>query len=136
MSYNVNKLTTVADCDQALAIAAERKSDLQFEQTISGKGLTDQEKAIEQTTASLISVNAEITGVEAAIAVLPDGKVKQNNVSKLRRLNDRKDNLEERLQKGGAALLLDTELENSLLQLQVAEIDAYIAAVTARKGAL
>jgi len=54
----------------------------------------------------------------------------------LGRLNDRKDNLEERIQKGGAALLLDTEIDAALLAVQIAEIDAYIAAINAHKATL
>jgi DNA repair protein RadC len=56
--------------------------------------------------------------------------------SKLRRLNDRKENLEERLQKTGAAALLDTELNAALLATQVVEINTYVTAITTRKGEL
>jgi hypothetical protein len=136
MSYSVSKLTTVAECDKATALATERKTDLQFEQTVSGKDLTDQEKVVQQTTINLITVKAEITGTEAAIAGMPAGEQKENYLDKLRRLNDRKDNFEERLRKGGAAALLDTELDAALLVAQITEIDAYLAAITAHKATL
>jgi hypothetical protein len=136
MSYSTSKLTTIADCDQAIATATDRKSDLQFEQTVTARDLSDQEKTTALTNASLISVNAQITGTQAAIAAMPDGELKDDLVSKLRRLNDRKDNLDERLLKGGNASLLDTELDAQLLQVQIAEIDVYLAAVATRKAAL
>ncbi len=136
MSYGVSKLTTTADCDQAIASATTRKNNLLFEQTVGTKNMTDQATLVAQVTASLISVKAEITGAEAAIAGLPDGKDKENYVSKLRRLNDRKDNLEDRLKKGGSASLLETELDNTLLGLQITEIDNYVAAVIAQKATL
>jgi hypothetical protein len=136
MSYSVSKLTTVAECDKATALATERKTNLQFEQTVSGKDVSDQEKVVQQTNISLITIKAEIAGTEAAIAGMPEGEQKVNYQDKLRRLNDRKDNLEERLRKGGAAALLDTELDAALLAAQITEIDAYIAAIAAHKATL
>lgn len=136
MSYTTSKLQTEAECDKAIELANGRKEELIFDQTVSGRDLTDQEKSTAQTTASLVSTNAQITGTPAAIAVMPDGDAKLDLQSKLRRLNDRKENLEERLQKTGAAALLDTELNAALLAAQVVEIDNYIGAVTTRKGEL
>lgn len=136
MSYSTAKLKTAAECDQAIALANARKQDLLFEQTIQGKEFTDQQKTTAQNNANLISVKAQITGTEAAIAELPEGDDKKEMQSKLRRLNDRKDNLIERIEKGGNPALLDTELDAALLAKQIAEIDVYIAEVTAHKATL
>jgi len=136
MNYNVSKLTTAAECDKAIALATERKADLQFEQTVSGKQFSDQDKAIQQSQIDLITVKAQITGMETVIAALPAGTDKVDYEGRLRRLNDRKDNLEERLHKGGPASLLDTELDAALYSVQIAEIDAYIAAINAHKATL
>lgn len=78
MSYNVSKLATKAECDQAIEIANERKADLVFEKTVSSKELTDQDKAILSTQVSLITVKAQITGTETAIASMPEGAQKWN----------------------------------------------------------
>jgi hypothetical protein len=136
MAYNVSKLTTVADCDKATAMATERKTNLQFDQLVTGKGLTDQEKTTALANASMIAVKAQIAGAEAAIAVMPDGDDKDDLVNKLRRFNDKKDNLTERLQKGGTAALLDTELDAGLLAAQLTEIDLYLAAIATHKATL
>jgi hypothetical protein len=136
MSYNVNKLATAADCDNAIASATARKSKMQLEKSIGELAMANQATALAHSNASLITVKAEILGAEAAIAELPEGKDKETHVSKLRRLNDRKDNLEDRLKKGGSVDLLETELDNTLLGLQIAELDNYLAAITARKTAL
>jgi hypothetical protein len=136
MSYAVSKLTTIVACEQAIASATERKSNLLFEQTVSEKAKTDQASIVNQTNASLISVLAEITGAEAAIAALPVGKDKEAYTSKLRRLNDRKENLEDRLKKSGAASLLESELETALINIQLTELDSFVTAVTARKATL
>jgi hypothetical protein len=67
---------------------------------------------------------------------MPEGAAKVEQVSKLRRLNDRKDNLEDRLRKSGNAALLDTQLEAGLLDAQITLIDTYVADVTAHKATL
>lgn len=136
MSYSTAKLKTVAECTQAINIANDRKSNLQFEQTSLSRSLTDKEKNTDLANSNLISITAQITGTEAAIAALPDGDAKEALVNKLRRLNDRKENLQERLKRGGAIALLDTELETNLISLQLTEIDNYIAEVETRKAAL
>jgi hypothetical protein len=98
--------------------------------------MANQTTALTHSNASLLTVKAEILGAEAAIAGLPEGKDKENYLSKLRRLNDRKDNLEDRLKKGGATSLLETELDNTLFSLQIVELDNYLAAITAHKATL
>lgn len=109
---------------------------MQYDQIFTNKGLTDQEKTTASINANLLSVNAQITGTEAAIAAIPDGEEKDNLLNKLRRYNDKRDNLLERLQKGGAAALLDAELDAALLTTQITEIDTYLGEVAAQKATL
>lgn len=134
--YSTNKLLTAAECDQAIALATNRKAEFTFDQTVQDHSLVGQAKNAAIETANLISVNAQITGTEASIAVTTDGTFKTSLINKLRRLNDRKDNLNERMQKGGNISLLDAELDTVLIDRQMTEIDAYIAAVTAQKAKL
>ena len=137
MSYATEKLLTAAECDQALDLAAQRKDDLQFEQTVQGRTLNSQSESIALANAKLVAVKAEITGQEAALATLPEGHPNRKATeSKIRRLNDQKDNLEERLESGGNAALLDDELDAGLIRAQIAEIDAYTVELTDRKTAL
>ena len=56
--------------------------------------------------------------------------------NKLRRLDDRKANLEERLSKTGSTGLLLTELQRAMTEKQVAEITDFISAIETRKAAL
>ena len=136
MSYNVNKLNTVPECDAAIALATERKQALLFSQTIQGNDLSNQEKVAANAAAMLKVAVAQITGVQSALTDIPEGKEKTRLIDKLRRLDDQKGNLEARLRDNGSAALLDTELDSGLLRAQVAEIDAYIAEMQARKAAL
>jgi len=56
--------------------------------------------------------------------------------NKLRRLNDRKDNLEERLANTGNSGLLMMEMRKALAEAQVAALNTFIAGVEARKASL
>lgn len=137
MSYTTNRLLTTAECDQALALANERKGDLQFEQTVRNRTLNNQSESVALANARLLAVRAESTGQQAALEALPEEHPSRRAIeSKIRRLNDQKDNLEERLENGGNAALLDDELDAGLLRAQIAEIDAYIAAVNTRRTAI
>lgn len=136
MSYSSVKLKTLADCEAAIAMAIERKTALIFSQTVQGNDLTNQEKVAASAAANLLVVKAQIGGVEAALVDVPEGKDKIKLGDQLRRLNDKKGNLEARLRDAGSAALLDTELDAGLLRAQVAEVDAYIAEMEARKAAL
>lgn len=136
MSIDVTSLKTKEECDQAIDLANERKEELEYEQTVHGKELKDDNLSVQAAKARLIEVNAQITGTTAALAALPAGKYKDTVVSRLRRLNDRKDNLEDQLKNSGAAALIDAELGAKLLEIQVTEIDNFIADVSAHKATL
>lgn len=136
MSYSISKLTTTAECDASIAIATDRKGDLLFQQTALSRDLTDQDKTVATTQATLVAVNAQIAGFNAAIATMPDGEAKKGLQSKVRRLNDQRENLEERLEKGGTTAFLETELDAELSRKQVEEIDAFIASINQRKAEL
>lgn len=134
--YSSNKLKTVIECDSAIALANERKDELVFQQSALVRELTGQEKSVDSISATLVALNAQIGGYNAALATMPDGEAKKEMQSKLRRLNDQRENLEERLEKAGAPAYLETELQAELSKKQVIEIDAFIASINQRKAEL
>ena len=134
--YSTSKLKTAGECNSAISLATERKDELVFQQSALTRDLTGQEKSVDTISATLIALNAQITGFNAAIATMTDGEAKRELVSKVRRLNDQRENLEERLEKAGAPAYLETELQAELSKKQVLEIDAFIAAINERKAAL
>lgn len=136
MVYSTTKLQTVAECDTVLNRSNLEKAEL--EHRLGGIVLETNRNdgSLAQAQADLLSVNAQITGFTAAFNSLPEGPEKDDMQSKIRRLNDRKDNLEERLSKTGSVGLLMTEMHRGLIEKQVAEITAFITAVEARKAAL
>lgn len=136
MAFNTAKLKTKAECDQALTLASERKYKLDHDLTNVNYDVTNKSKVASRTNASLASVKAQMTGAEAGMAVMEDGPEKTEEQNKLRKLNDRKENLEEVLTKGGNAMVLDMELEQALLQMRINTVNNYVAEVTARKTEL
>ncbi len=134
--YSTLKLKTTSECDNAIALATDRKSELVFQQSALTRDLSGQEKSVDTISATLVALNAQITGFNAAIATMSDGEAKRDLQSKVRRLNDQRENLEERLQKSGAPAYLETELQAELSKKQVDEIDAFIASINQRKSEL
>jgi hypothetical protein len=136
MAYSTNKLTTVAECDKVLDLAKREKAVLDYKLTGLAIDTDENQRSNAQLTADLLSVNAQVTAFKAAFDSLPEGAEKTEMGSKLRKLNDRKENLEERAAKVGTTGLLLTEMERGMLEKQAEELGVFIAAVTARKAAL
>jgi hypothetical protein len=136
MAYSTNKLATVAECDKVLDLAKREKAVLDYKLTGLAIDTDENQRSNAQLTADLLSVNAQVTAFKAAFDSLPEGAEKTEMGSKLRKLNDRKENLEERAAKVGTTGLLLTEMERGMLEKQVEELGVFIAAVTARKAAL
>ena len=115
MNYSVSKLATTADCDLVLDRAAIEKAEM--EHKLSGLVLETNgtDRSLSQVRANLASVTAQITGFEAARDALPEGPEKVLMNSKIRKLNDRKENLEERLSQTGSTGLLLTEMQRGVM---------------------
>jgi hypothetical protein len=77
-----------------------------------------------------------MTAFTAAFDALPEGEEKTKMASRIRRLNDRKENLEERLCNTGNTGLLLIEMRKGLAEKQVEAPDNFIATVQVRKTAL
>ena len=136
MDYSVSRLSTIAECDLAITTATDLKDELEFEQLLLGRESTTRSRSAIQLDADLASTVAQIDAFEAARDAVTDPAERAVFESRIRRLNDRKDNLEERKAKTGNNALLSNELERSRNEKQIAEIDVYINAVTVRKGEL
>ncbi len=136
MSYSVEKITTTADCDLLLAWAAKQKADLNFKKLSEERLTNNYSTASIEIDAELQSVNTEITATETMIAALPAGNSKEDAVKKKVRLEYKKFLIENRKESYGVVALLEKELDLAKVSLQLSEIDAFTAAITARKAAL
>lgn len=136
MSYSIDKITTVADCDLLLAWAAKEKADLNFKKLSEERLTNNYSNASIEIDAELQSVLTEIAATETIIATLPAGNSKEDAVKKKVRLEYKKFLLENRKESYGVVALLEKELDLTKVTLELAEIDAFTAAITTRKAAL
>lgn len=136
MNYTVQNLTQVADCDVLLSLAQKEKADLTFRK-LSVERLTDRyaETSVEVAT-QLQGVIAELAAVDSYIAILPDGPIKDEAVDKKTRLEYKKFLLEGRVESYGVVALLEKQMDLGRVEQEIAEVDAFMAAVEARKAAL
>ncbi len=136
MSYSIDKITTVADCDLLLAWAAKEKADLNFKKLSEERMTNNYSTTSVEIDAELQSVMAEIAATETIITTLPEGNSKEDAVKKKVRLEYKKFLLENRKESYGVVALLEKELDLAKVTLELAEIDAFTAAITTRKAAL
>ncbi|MFY7742491.1 hypothetical protein [Flavobacterium filum] len=134
--YSVSNLTTVADCDVLLGIAQKEKSDLNFKKLSEERLVTNYSNTAVEIDAILQGVNAEIAAVDTVIAILPEGPTKEAEEKRKVRLEYRKFLLENRKESYGAVALLEKELDLERVNKQLAEVDVFIAEVTAHRDTL
>jgi hypothetical protein len=134
--YSVSNLTTVADCDVLLGIAQKEKSDLNFKKLSEERLVTNYSNTAVEIDAILQGVNAEIAAVDTVLAILPEGPTKEAEEKRKVRLEYRKFLLENRKESYGAVALLEKELDLERINKQLAEVDVFIAEVTAHRDTL
>ena len=136
MNYSVNKLTTVAECDQVLAHANNEKRTLLFRKSNMTYSQENSSTTSDQVSAAIAVTQAELAGVVNILPTLPEGDVKEDYKRKQVKLENKLDDLGFRRQDVGAARLLIRELELGQIDAELAETDACIAAITARRAGL
>ena len=137
MALDLTLLTTKAECDTVLAdLAAELDTYQQRDSTLDYQD-RQSTRTKDEVTARLAGVNAEITAYTAILA-MPNltATLRKQNESKLRRANDRRDNLDERgtARAGASAFLAAVDAEQ--VAAQVALLTGAQTQVTTRKAAL
>ena len=136
MPYNVSQLTTVAECDQLIQTANDTKGDLQFTETSLTRRNNTRLRTATRLAATLATVVAQIEAFTAARDAMPEGPDKDAINSRLRRLNDRMENLEESRQRTGTVALLDTEMNRAMIAAQIGVVDDFIEELEVRKAHL
>jgi hypothetical protein len=136
MDCSVNLLTTVADCDSVILVAQKEKADLSFRKT-------SVERQKESYASNSISIDADIAATDAEIAALipvvaslPAGAAKDDNETRVKKLELKKFLLAQRDKNFGSVALLMRENDLERIVQEAAAVDAFIAAVNARKAAI
>jgi hypothetical protein len=85
MSYSVNLLTTVADCDSVILVAEKEKADLSFKKTSVERQKDTYASNSISIDADIAATDAEITALTPVVAALPAGAAKVDNETRLKK---------------------------------------------------
>lgn len=137
MSYSLNALLTVADCDLATSMATKDKEVLEVRKA----NLTQQQKnhaanSVE-ASAELEAVITELNAIEDFLPTLPEGSQgRRENLVRKERLDVQKLALQNRSANYNAQTLLQKELDLARCEKELEAIEDFLAEVATRKAAL
>lgn len=135
MAFSVNLLTTVVQCD-ALLTAKQRERTGLVNRLNNLNFQLDNWNDATSAEADLTATQALITGLTPVVTALADGDDKRRNQNMLNRYETRANNLIGKVENYGVAALLEKELDRDGATADVAVLDTFIAAVTARRAVL
>ena len=136
MNYTVSLLTNVPDCQALINIATREKSDLNYRKEGLMRLSQNATLTSAEIEAELTSVNAELAALQTLIDNLPDGPIKEDTIRRFKKADYKKVLLEGRRGKYGVLSILGREYDIACIDHDIAEADAYIAAITDRMNTL
>lgn len=136
MAYSVNSISTKADCDLLINIATKDKGDLEFRKVSLQRQQTNYSENSVEIAAELTAVNAELSALTTIINSLPDGETKDAQITRKKKAELKQFLLTERKDNYGSVALLSKELDLERVQKEIAEINAFVVAIEARKSAI
>jgi hypothetical protein len=137
MSYSVSIITTIADCDALLAMAAEEQANLLHRKQNLDFSKNNSSKTAVEIEAELAIVNAELANLAIIIPTMPEGSKNQRDyLEKQSKFQWRLKQLNNKKIDHGVLDLLEKELDNARTDKEIAELADFVAAITARKAAL
>lgn len=132
----MDQLTTAADCDAVLSIAAKKQKDLEWKKlSIQRQKEAYAENSVE-IAAELAAKEAELAALDTVINTLPDGELKEDNIKKRRRVDYSIFLLNDRKAYYGAVALVEKEYDEQRVLRELEETAALVTEVEARKAAL
>jgi hypothetical protein len=136
MVYALEKITTAAMCDTLLEVATKDRESLERRRRNLAESVSNFDDRTTDIGAERTSVQARLDTYANLYAILPEGKDKINANLEIKRMEARKALLDKQVVGYNVFVLLDKQVDYNHLESQVANADAYIAAVTAKKTAL
>lgn len=136
MSYSISALSTVSDCDQVLLSAQNTKSSLEVRKTNIVFRQNNFASNSSEVESDLTMVEAQLAATNTIIDALPEGDEKQEQITKKMGLEYRQRILQRRMISYGVVGQLERENDLALIELQIAEMNAFILAVEERKAQL
>lgn len=136
MSYSLQKITTVEDCDLLLENANNEKGELEFRILSLQRQKESYSTNSFEVSTELQLVQNQLAGVNSVLGVLPDGNEKDEALIKKAKYELQLLVLNRRQKAYGNIALLDKELDYVRAESQMGAIDDFIGQVNARKAAL
>jgi hypothetical protein len=136
MKISVDLISTIEEADSLLKIAQrDRRYYNNRRESIDLSAESSEESAL-KTQQELASVKAQLSYINNVIDSLPEGDLKYDEVTKKMALEVRLRKLTVSGNREGAFSLLEKEYDANALEGQITSIEAFIAAVSARRAAL
>jgi hypothetical protein len=136
MSYSLDALQTVADCDAMLSMANSAKGALEAKQVeLNNMRVRYGANAVE-VSAELPAAEVELASKVAGAPALPEGPSKKRYMHEMRRLESRVYLLTTKGEKFGSFAEIEKQWEIARVARELTETDAYIAAIEAKKATL
>lgn len=134
--YSFNKILTMDGCDVLITWAERKKSDLIIKSLPLKNKTINYSSALEEIDAVIEGILKNLDATKEVINILPEGVIKEAEIKKTNRLNDKKIALEYRRECHFIETLLKIELNLKQINNETDELDAFIAGVIAHKSTL
>ncbi|CAL2095922.1 conserved protein of unknown function [Tenacibaculum sp. 190524A02b] len=136
MELDVSLLTTVAECETAIEITQAEKTLLERRLRNLGESLEGKSSKTVEVKEGIVSVQAIITGYQAALEVISDAKEKRNLELKIEREETKLKSLQNRDANYSAVDVIESQLNHQQLDSQIPVLEAAISQLEARKAVL
>lgn len=136
MEINTMLLSTVQECDSALEILNEEKTQLERRLRNLGETLESRSATTVEVGEGITSVQAVIAGYEAALLVMTDDKARRDMELRVAREETKLLALQNRQASYNVVSVLEDQVDHSQLEAQIPVLDDAIVQVEAQKAGL
>lgn len=136
MSFSVNLISLPSEAEALIKMAQRDKRTLEHRLDALDIRSENSVESLAEHGAELIAVTAALSAADALIATLPEGELKENQITKKMELELRLRKLNKSGNKDSVMGTLEREYDSDQMEKQISGTDNFIAEVTARQAAL
>ena len=136
MSYSINSVSTITECDALLTMAQKEKSDLDYRKITLNRDKTEALTNGPEVDQELSVISTEITALKAIFSTLPAGDTKDDYEDRIKRAELRKRALTRKEENYGLVAGITLELDIARVEKEMEEINTFITEVTAKRATL
>ncbi len=136
MAVNFSLLETAQECDTAIEILNAEKTQLERRVRNLGETLVDRQGRTVEVSEGIKASEAIITGFQAALTSIPEGKAKRDLELKIEREETKLKSLQNRQANYNAVSVIEDQVDEEQINVQIPVLDAAIAGVEAHKATL